>query len=156
MSTTDVTWQIDSTSSDHTEKLAEQIGKNLQGGEVVELISDLGGGKTTFVRGLARGMGSADKVSSPSFTISKVYKADRNELHHFDFYRLQEGGVMVYELNELLNDPAIVVVVEWADIVASVLPDERLRVAIQNIGESSRRLMFTAPKTRAYLMEHVC
>lgn len=67
------TCQIVSTSSDATEKLGEQVGKRLKGGEVIELISDLGGGKTTFIRGLARGMGSTDHVSSPTFTISKFY-----------------------------------------------------------------------------------
>ena len=57
-----------SKSASDTEAYAEQIGNNLKGGEIIELISDLGGGKTTFVRGLARGMGSTDAVSSPSFT----------------------------------------------------------------------------------------
>jgi len=82
------TLRITSESPEATEQLAEAIGRRLTGGEVIELVSDLGGGKTTFVRGLARGLGSADVVSSPTFTVSKVYKADKLELHHFDFYRL--------------------------------------------------------------------
>src|SRR6185436_20817876 len=91
------------TSAVETESLGEKVGRNLKGGEVIVLSSDLGGGKTTFVRGLARGADSADHVSSPTFTLSKVYQlqndtkasTDSNtktlrEIQHFDFYRLDE------------------------------------------------------------------
>jgi tRNA threonylcarbamoyladenosine biosynthesis protein TsaE len=61
-----MTWQTQSIDFEHTELLAERLGKKLKGGEVIELVSDLGGGKTTFVRGLARGMGSPDHVASPT------------------------------------------------------------------------------------------
>lgn len=153
---TDMTWQIESTSSDDTEKLAELLGKKLRGGEVIELVSDLGGGKTTFVRGLAKGMGSTDNVASPSFTISKVYKAGELELHHFDFYRLKEAGEMVHELHDLLDDPKIVVVVEWADVVKHVLPAEHLKVEIKTTGEDDRLLEFSYPKKLSYVMEQLC
>src|SRR5262245_31168810 len=63
---TDMTRQISSASSAETEELAQSLGRRLKGGEVIELVSDLGGGKTTFVRGLAKGAGSPDKVASPS------------------------------------------------------------------------------------------
>src|SRR5262249_35297728 len=109
-------------SAEATEKLGEQIGKRLRGGEVIELVSDLGGGKTTFVRGLARGFGSTAHVSSPTFTISHEYKAGRRTLYHYDFYRLTEAGIMADELAEAAHDPDAVVVVEWGDIVADVLP----------------------------------
>src|SRR5690606_33786002 len=66
---TGTTWRTSSTSSEATERLGERLGKALKGGEVIELASDLGGGKTTLVRGLARGAKSSDKVASPTFTI---------------------------------------------------------------------------------------
>lgn len=125
----------------------------MKGGEVIELISDLGGGKTTFVRGLARGAKSQDKVASPSFTISKVYKTARFEIHHFDFYRLHEAGIMADELAEIAGDPAIVVVVEWADVVQHVLPNDRLSITIQQTPTGERQITCTAPEELNYLLE---
>lgn len=132
--------------------LAEKIGAKLKGGEVIELISDLGGGKTAFTRGLAKGMGSTDVVRSPSFTLSNEYKADNLTLCHFDFYRLTEPGIMRDELAELVLDPQIVVVVEWADIVEDVLPAARLTVKITATGENSRALLFSYDESLAYLL----
>src|SRR5437764_11905760 len=105
---TDLTWQTVSTGSESTMRLGERIGKRLKGGETIELVSDLGGGKTTFVRGLAKGMGTSDKVASPSFTISREYKAGDLTMCHFDFYRLSEPGIMASEVAELVSDPKVV------------------------------------------------
>lgn len=149
------TWQIDSTSSEVTEQLAERLGQSLKGGEIIELISDLGGGKTTFVRGLARGAGSTDRVASPTFTISRVYQAGKLEIHHFDFYRLGEAGLIAEELAEIISDPHTVTVVEWADIVTDVLPDKRLTITIEKTPTDGRKLTFRAPESLQYLMKAV-
>jgi tRNA threonylcarbamoyladenosine biosynthesis protein TsaE len=125
----------------------------LRGGEVIELVSDLGGGKTTLVRGLARGAGSRDKVASPSFTINKIYKTDRLEIHHFDFYRLSEPGVVADELAEVVGSPNIVVVVEWADVARHVLPDRRLSIKIEQTAEGDRSFSFSCHPDLAYLLE---
>lgn len=119
---------------------------------MIELISDLGGGKTTFTRGLARGAGSGDKVASPTFTISKVYDAAKFQMHHFDFYRLQEPGIMADELAEITSDPKAVVIVEWADVVQHVLPQERLTIDIKQLPDGSRQLTFAYPKALNYLV----
>jgi tRNA threonylcarbamoyladenosine biosynthesis protein TsaE len=119
------------------------------------LASDLGGGKTTFVRGLARGAGSQDKVASPSFTISKVYKTEQFEIHHFDFYRLHESGIMANELGEVIGDPKIVAVVEWGDVVHDVLPEGRLTITIKQTPEGDRELTFTCQEDLGYLLEAV-
>jgi tRNA threonylcarbamoyladenosine biosynthesis protein TsaE len=126
----------------------------LRGGEVIELVSDVGGGKTTFVRGLARGLGSPDKVASPTFTISREYRAGDRTLYHFDFYRISEAGIMADELAELLDDPRAIVVVEWADVVEDVLPPDRLTIRIQATGEDERQLVFTVPEKYIYLKEN--
>jgi tRNA threonylcarbamoyladenosine biosynthesis protein TsaE len=133
--------------------LAEKIGSRLKGGEAIELVSDLGGGKTTFVRGLARGAGSTDKVASPTFTISKVYDTPKFQIHHFDFYRLPEPGIIADEFAELVNDPNIVIVVEWADSVKEVLPAQRLLLQIKQTPEGHRELNFSAPESLDYLRE---
>lgn len=152
---TGTTWQTKSTSSEATEQLAERLGKALKGGEVIELVSDLGGGKTTFVRGLARGAHSQDKVASPTFTISKVYDTDKFEIHHFDFYRLHEAGIVADELAEVAGDPKAVVVVEWADVVQHVLPEKRLTIVIKQTPEGSRELNFNCHQDLSYLLEAV-
>ncbi len=127
----------------------------MRGGEVIELISDLGGGKTTFVRGLARGASSKDKVASPTFTINRVYDTGNFQIHHFDFYRLHQPGIIADELAEVLGDSKVVVVVEWADVVQHVLPAKRLTINIKNTPEGSRQLIFQAPKELKYLIEAI-
>lgn len=129
------------------------VGKALQGGEVIELRSDLGGGKTTFVRGLARGAKSQDKVASPTFTISKVYDCPKFAIHHFDFYRLPEAGIMADELAEIVGDSQTVTVVEWGDVVGHVLPDKRLGVVLEQTPEGNRKITFSAPDSLKYLLK---
>lgn len=150
-----MTWQTSSTSSGQTEALAEKIGQALKGGEVIELASDLGGGKTTFVRGLARGAGSKDKVASPTFTISKEYRAPHFAIHHFDFYRLSDAGIVADELAEVVGDNQAVVVVEWAEVVKHVLPEKRLDITIEQTPTGSRRLTFRAPASLEYVIKAV-
>lgn len=132
--------------------MGSALGSRLRGGEVIELISDVGGGKTTLVRSIAAGMGSDDKVASPSFTLSREYKAGNKTLYHFDFYRLTDPGIVANELAEAAGDPQVVVVVEWADIVEGVLPAERLTIQITTTGETSREFEFTYPKKLQYLV----
>lgn len=150
---TDMTWQTESTSSAQTEQLAETLGAKLRGGEVIELVSDLGGGKTTFTRGLVRGAGSTDRVASPTFTISREYTAPHFTIAHFDFYRLGEAGIVGDELHELLGDPAYVTVVEWGEIVHDVLPRQRLAVRLEQTGDDNRRIVLSYPSELAYIVE---
>ncbi|MDO4747236.1 MAG: tRNA (adenosine(37)-N6)-threonylcarbamoyltransferase complex ATPase subunit type 1 TsaE [Candidatus Saccharibacteria bacterium] len=98
---------------------------------VIELIGDVGVGKTTFVRGLAKGLGIKEPVTSPSFTISKSYACpDGRQLIHYDFYRLPEPGLMVEDLTENLENPNNVVVIEWGESVADLLPENHKKVEI--------------------------
>jgi tRNA threonylcarbamoyladenosine biosynthesis protein TsaE len=147
--------QIQSTDSETTEALGAKIGSQLTGGEVIELVSDLGGGKTTFTRGFVRGAGSVDHVSSPTFTVSKVYQAKSLQIHHFDLYRLNEVGYMAHEINELQQDSSNVLVLEWAGVAYTALPAERLIVRFETTGESERLLTFEYPKTLEYLVKGV-
>lgn len=106
------------------------------------------------MRGLAAGMGSRDQVRSPSFTLSNQYRAADLTLHHFDFYRLSEPGILRDELAEVLADPGAVVAVEWADIVEPVLPDRRVTITITATGETSRRLTFAYPSGLDHLFSN--
>lgn len=134
-----------------TEELAEEIGARLKGGEVIELIGDVGAGKTTFVRGLVRGMGSLDKVSSPTFTVSKVYKAKNLSLHHFDFYRLTDLGIVKSQLQEVLGEDDSVAALEWADEINEALPYERLKIKIIPLDELKREFEITSPQALDYI-----
>lgn len=126
-------------------EFAEKIGSFLSGGEVIELIGDVGAGKTTFVRGLAKGIGISDKIQSPSFTINRTYQADNNlTLSHYDFYRLESAGIMQNELAEDLLDDKKVVVIEWGDIISDTLPNDHLQIKIVPKNDNERELEITA------------
>lgn len=136
-------------------ELAEQIGRQLVGGEVIELIGDVGAGKTTFTKGLAKGLDINETIQSPTFTISREYDArDGLRLSHYDFYRLQDAGIMADELHETVTDPRSITVVEWAEVVDDVLPKKRITVEISpsRVMETSRdvSVIFDAATT-AYL-----
>ena len=152
---TDLTWRTSSTGLSDTARLAESLGSRLRGGEVIELVSDVGGGKTTFVKGLAKGFGSPDSVASPSFTISREYVSGDKTMYHFDFYRLNDPGIVANELAEVVMDEKAVVVVEWADIVEDVLPAEHVTITIKSTGEMAREFEISYPESLAYLIpEH--
>lgn len=140
---------------EETQALASRIGKALKGGEVIELMSDVGGGKTTFVRGLVHGIGSTDAVASPTFTISRVYESKDTTVAHFDFYRLNEPGLMQHELAEYLNDNQAVIVVEWPDNVKDVLPKQRMQIYITTNGENEREFKLIVPKEYSYVRETI-
>ena len=116
-----------------TEEMIEfgkEIGSNLEGGSVLELIGDVGAGKTTFTKGLALGLGVLETVQSPTFTISRVYEGDNLTLSHYDFYRLNDYGIMKMELAENLSDPQNITVVEWACDLAEIFKEKVLNLII--------------------------
>ena len=127
--------------ADQMEQLGEQIGRRLRGGEVIELIGDVGAGKTTLTRGIARGLGVTDSITSPSFTISCNYPArDQLTLRHYDFYRLHDSGIMAMELAEAIADPQSVTIVEWGDSVRDVLPAGHTTITIDYLPETGRQV----------------
>lgn len=130
---------------DETISFGEKLGKSLQGREVIELVGDVGAGKTTLVKGIAAGMGINAAVQSPTFTISRQYEArDGLRLVHYDFYRLSDAGIMRDELGEAIEDNSGVVVLEWAGLVDGVLPEDRLTIDIKTVTEVSREMTLSA------------
>ncbi len=125
-------------SADATLELAEQVGRLLTGGEVLALVGDLGAGKTTFVKGLCRGLDLVDmsQVSSPSYVLEHIYEA-RLVIHHFDAYRLESSDeFLALGFEEHLGSDRDVMFVEWADRVAAALPAERLSIDIDYAAEA--------------------
>lgn len=120
---------------------AQKFADQLNGGEVIELIGDVGAGKTTFVKGLAKGLGVKEEIQSPSFTLFARYDTpDGHSLHHYDFYRLNEPGILAYDLAESLADKKAITVIEWAQTVNHILPHRRIVIRITTTAETSREL----------------
>lgn len=123
-----------------------EFGKSFAGqlsdAHVIELIGDVGAGKTTFVRGLAEGLGIKEPVTSPSFTISKSYAIPGGKtLVHYDFYRLPDPGLMAEDLEENLNDENSIVIVEWADSVSNLLPENHIKLEIKYNDDGTREVI---------------
>jgi tRNA threonylcarbamoyladenosine biosynthesis protein TsaE len=136
--------EIISRSAEQTRRVGMRLGALLHPGDVVCLIGDLGAGKTTFVQGLAAGWGSLDPVSSPTFVIVNLYRRlDKRLLYHLDAYRLSGPAEAVdLDLDAMLEGGSLVI--EWADIIAEALPDERLWVNLHYVDEDQRDLVFSA------------
>lgn len=125
--------------------LGVRIAHALTGGEMIELVGDVGAGKTTLTKGIAEGLRIEETVQSPSFTISRVYDAPNGlRLVHYDFYRLPDAGIMADELQETLRDPTAVTVIEWAGVVDGVLPADRITITFISPSETERWVEITA------------
>ena len=123
---------------DFGKEFAEKLA-NVASPVVVELIGDVGAGKTTFTRGLAKGLGAKEEITSPSFTISKSYALPKGKTFvHYDFYRLKDPGLMMEDLEENLNNKNNIIVVEWGNSVTNILPKNHIIIEI-NYNEDNTR-----------------
>jgi len=132
-------YHISTASPQETFEFGDRIGTHLLAGLAIGLVGQLGTGKTALVKGIAKGNGlsEAQRVSSPTFTLVNEY-AGRVRVYHLDAYRLGSPGEMVaLGLDEMLADDAVVIV-EWADRVRSILPEEMVWIEITSTGELCR------------------
>lgn len=122
-----------------------RLGALLKGGEVLSLSGDVGAGKTTLTKAIAKGMGIEETISSPSYVISSIYESSSGlRLAHYDFYRLDEAGILEYDLEEVMANDQTITILEWADIVAGILPSDHIHIRIEPVGEDARRLVVSA------------
>ena len=122
-----------------TEDLGVRLAEKLTGGEVIAYTGDLGAGKTAFTRGLARGLGITERVTSPTFTIVNEYDSGRLPPFHFDMYRLTSSDDL-YDIGwEDYLARGGVCAVEWSEIVADALEGDIIRVDIKNGGGDNCR-----------------
>ena len=124
-----------------TEALGQRLAERLQPGDVIAYTGDLGAGKTAFTRGLARGLGITERITSPTFTIVNEYQGGRLPLFHFDMYRLGSSDEL-YEIGwEDYLARGGVCAVEWSEIVADALEEDCIRVDIrQGETEDQRKI----------------
>ena len=128
-------------SPEETIALAENIGRLLRAGDCIAYYGDLGAGKTTFTRGIAKGMGLPDEVSSPTFAIVNEYHGKgRLSLYHFDMYRimgsdeLETTGFYDYPMEESIF------AVEWSENIEDAFPDDVIRINIERIDDDTRKI----------------
>jgi len=128
-----------SSSQEDTIKIGYEVGSCCRGGEVVALYGTLGAGKTVFVKGLAKGLGINDNVTSPTFAIVHSYEG-RLPLLHFDMYRLSGPDELIDIGWDDYLDGKNVLAVEWSENVAELIPKDAIRVTITAAGENSRSI----------------
>ena len=135
--------EIISRSTEQTRRVGMRLGALLKPGDMVALVGDLGSGKTTLVQGIAAGWGSLDTVSSPTFVIVNVYRHTGGlRLFHLDAYRLNGSTeALDLDLESMLDQGPMIV--EWAERVQSVLPDQGLWVQLNYIDDVQRDLIFS-------------
>lgn len=126
-------------SPEQTELLGENLGKILLGGEVIAYLGGLGAGKTAFTRGLARGLGISQRVTSPTYTIVNEYEGGRLPLFHFDMYRLADAEELFDIGWEDYLQRGGVCAVEWSENVMEAL-EGAVFIKIEKLGEESRKI----------------
>ncbi len=141
---------ITTNSFEETQQVGCDFAKKVKGGQVLALYGDLGSGKTTFMQGLAKGLGVKKNIISPTFIIMRSYKmGTRDEgrrirnLYHLDLYRIEnETQAEDLGLRELMGDPQSVVAIEWPDKIENILPEKRINIYFEYLGDDKRSIRF--------------
>ncbi|PIQ67858.1 tRNA (adenosine(37)-N6)-threonylcarbamoyltransferase complex ATPase subunit type 1 TsaE [Candidatus Uhrbacteria bacterium CG_4_9_14_3_um_filter_41_35] len=132
-------------SEEATREVAEEFLSTLKGGEVIELVGDLGSGKTTFVRGLVQALGSTARVKSPTFTVMNEYPTQSEKIKlvvHLDLYRFKEAGQLeALAINDYIK-PDSIIVIEWPDIFEEPVLRADRKVMFRHIDEATREIQF--------------
>ena len=128
-------------SKEETMALAEQIANRLPNGITLTFTGDLGAGKTTFVRGLAKGLAIKEVVQSPTFNIMKIYLKGTRHLIHIDAYRLADINHDI-GLDEYIGYETGITVIEWPEYISQLIPDFSIEVIVNNLGGDDRQFIF--------------
>ena len=122
-----------------TAKFAKKFAKTLNGGEIILLVGDLGAGKTTFTKSVAKHLKIKEHITSPTFTIVNEYHSGRLVLYHFDMYRIEdESEAMELGFDEYFSGNAVCMI-EWPQRVQNLLPKKYIEVNIEKLDETSRK-----------------
>lgn len=134
---------IVASSSPETQKIGEDFAKFLEGGDIVCLYGDLGFGKTTFVQGLAKGLGIKKRIISPTFVMVRSYELRARSFYHIDLYRVEnETDVEGLGIGEIINGKNNIVVIEWAEKLKSFLPEKRIDIKFFYEKDDERKITF--------------
>lgn len=136
-------------SPEQTLRIGVRLGELIRPGDVICMTGDLGTGKTTMAQGIARGWGSLEAVTSPTYVLLKEYRrADSSRLYHLDAFRLR-GMIEALHLgfDEILEENAPLLI-EWPENISGALPEKRLWINLRWVEESRRGLFFSATGAR--------
>lgn len=129
---------------EETQKLGEDFAKSLKKGDIVCLYGDLGSGKTTFVQGLAEGLGIKNRIISPTFVIVRSYKLEVMSFYHIDLYRIEnERDLEGLGIEEIINNKNNIVAIEWAEKLKNYLPKKRINIYLSYENEGKRKINFS-------------
>ena len=148
--------EVRTNATEETIAVGERLGRLLEEGDVLVLTGDLGAGKTQLTKGIARGLGVEDDVSSPTFTIEMVYEGEELTLYHFDLYRLDDPDQLDDTgLFDVLGEEGVCVI-EWGEQFSDQIGDDRLDIILTRrddeaaVGqEPARTISFVAHGGRA-------
>lgn len=128
-------------SFEETQDLGKEFGRTLRGGEFIALYGNLGSGKTTFVQGLALGIGIKRRIISPTFIIIRSYKIESKMFYHIDLYRIQTAtDLNGIGMQDIIKDKNSIIVVEWAEKMEHLLPEKRFDVFFEYLDENKRKI----------------
>ena len=128
-----------------TMELGEKLAKIVPNGTTLLLLGDLGAGKTTLVRGVARGLNITEVIQSPTFNIMKIYLKGNRPLIHIDAYRLADINTDI-GLDEYLGYETGITVIEWPMFIENLLPKDAFKVTLERTGDNDRKITIAAPK----------
>ena len=149
------------TSSSETQKLGEALARELRGGQIICLVGNLGSGKTTFTQGLLKGLKVKGPYTSPTFLIMKQYHVTHNmkhgtekskmlhascfmlhDIYHIDAYRVSAEDILDLGWEEIIADKNNVVIIEWAERIKDIIPDDSLWLEFSWMDEKKRKIFF--------------
>jgi tRNA threonylcarbamoyladenosine biosynthesis protein TsaE len=132
---------IISTSKEATLAFAEKFAKTLKGGDFLAFYGNLGSGKTTFIQGLAKGLGIEKRIISPTFIILRHHKLSKGNFYHVDLYRTRsKHDLLGIGLDQIIQDENNIVALEWAGKMGEMLPKKRIDVKLEYLGDNRRKI----------------
>ena len=126
-------------SKEETQNFAQQLAHKLRPGDFLAFYGELGSGKTTFIQGLAKGLGIKRRIISPTFIIVRHYQLEYGNFYHIDLYRTQtKHDLLGVGLDQIVKDRDNIVALEWAEKMGEMLPQKRIEIKCENLGGDKR------------------
>ena len=128
-------------SAESTKKIAKEFAKQISKGDFIAFYGNLGSGKTTFIQGLAQGLGIKRRIISPTFIIVRHYNLKKDNFYHIDLYRSESNSdILGLGIDDILNDKNNIIALEWAEKMGKMLPNKRIDVYFEYLGDNKRKI----------------